>query len=324
MQSPLPTRRMVLAASLAAATVPAQAQSWPTRPVRVIVPFPPGGATDFIARLVAEALGPVLGQQVFVENRGGAYGMLGMQAAATAEADGYTLAATAPGVLAVNQFVLKRMSYDPERDLRSVSMIASIPYVMVVPSSVPARSVAEFVDLVKRNPGRYNFGTSGMSSRLTVELFRALAGGLDMTMVQYRGGGPQRVDLLRGDLHVVIDQLPSFLEDFEKGVLVPLAISTPTRSPMLPNVPTMIEAGIAGYEAAAWLAYSAPRATPTPVITRLNTAIDEVLRRPEIVQRLATWGATPVGGSPEHMDSIVTAERIRWQEAVRVAGIEPE
>jgi tripartite-type tricarboxylate transporter receptor subunit TctC len=323
-----PGRRQVLATALGgallAAPSPTQAQAWPARPVRVVVPFPPGGATDLITRLVADNLGPVLGQQVVVENRGGAFGILGMQAVQTAPADGYTLAAVAPGVMAVNPWVVKRLPYDPEADFVSVAMIASIPFVMAVPRSVPARTVREFVEMVRARPGHYNFGTSGMSSRLTVELFRSLAGGLDMTMVQYRGGGPQRVDLLRGDLHVVIDQMPSFLEDFAKGDLVPLAVGTLSRSPQLPDVPTMQEAGIAGYEAAAWLAFSAPRGTPRAVIERLNGAIATVLRLPEVQQRLVAWGAAAAGGSPEEMDRQIRAERARWGEVVRRAGIEPE
>jgi tripartite-type tricarboxylate transporter receptor subunit TctC len=305
-------------------TAPAAAQSWPSRPIKVVVPFPPGGATDLIARLVAEHLGSVLGQQVVIENRAGANGVIGCQAVATAPPDGHTLLAGAPGILAVNPWVMKALPYDPERDFAGISMIASIPYVMAIPPSVPARSVAEFIALVKRNPGQYNFATSGTSSRLTVEMFRAMAGGLDMTMVQYRGGAPARIDLLRGDVQLVIDQMPSFLEDFRKGELVPLAVGTRTRSALLPDVPTMMEAGLPGYEAWAWLAYAAPSRTPRPVIARLSDEIGRVLRKPEVLARLASWGSEPVGSSPEEMDRMVSAERFRWGEVVRLAGIEKE
>jgi len=314
-----------LATGLTAAPAVARAQpAWPARPIRVIVPFAPAGATDLITRLVAEHAGPLLGQQLFIENRGGAQGMLGMQAAAQAPADGYTFVATAPGVMSVNPWVVRRLPYDPEADFTSVAMIASIPFVMVVPKTVPARSVAEFIALARARPGTLNFSTSGNSSRLTVELFRSLVGGLDMTMVQYRAAGPLRMDLLRGDIHLAIDQMPSFLEDFQKGELIPLAVTTRTRSPALPHVPTMQEAGVDGYEASAWLAYSAPRGTPAPIIERMNSVLNEVLRKPEVVARLISWGATPVGGSAASMADYIRAERAGWGEVVRRAGIEPE
>lgn len=323
----VPRRRLLKSlGALPALATPglAGAQTWPTRPLRVIVPFPPGGATDLIARLIADQLGPILGQQVVVENRAGANGAIGCQAAATAPRDGYTLLAGAPGALAVNQWVMKSLPYDPERDFASITMIARIPYVMVVPPMVPARSVGAFIEMVRAKPGEYNFATSGTSSRLTVELFRALVGGLDMAMVQYRGGAPARIDLLRGDIHMIIDQLPSFLEDFRKRELIPLAIGNRQRSPLLPDVPTMMEAGVPDYEAWAWLAYSAPTGTPQPVIDRLSVAINTALRRDEVVNRLAAWGTEPVGGSPTEMEEMVRSERARWGEVVRIAGIERE
>lgn len=325
---PRPARRALLRASVAAGlAMPAivQAQpAWPNRTIRVIVPFAPGGATDLIARLAAEHAAPLLGQPIVIDNRGGAQGAIGMQAAAQAPADGYTLVATAPGVMAVNPWVVRRLPYDPAADFTSVAMIASIPFVMTVPPSVPARTVAEFIALARARPGELNFSTSGNSSRLTVELFRALAGGLDLTMVQYRASGTLRTDLLRGYIHLAIDQMPTFLEDFASGALIPLAVTTRTRSPALPNVPTMQEAGVAGYEAAAWLGYSAPRGTPPAVIERLNAALNEALRKPEVISRLASWGAEPVGGSAASMEESVRAERARWGEVVRRAGIEPE
>lgn len=313
-----------LAAGLAAPVVARAQPAWPMRPIRMIVPFAPGGATDVITRLAADHAASLLGQPIVVENRGGAQGMLGMQAAAQSPADGYTFVSTAPGVMSVNPWVVRRLPYDPEADFTSVAMIASIPFVMVVPKTLPARSVAEFLALARARPGALNFSTSGNSSRLTVELFRSLVGGLDMTMVQYRAAGTLRTDLLRGDIHLAIDQMPTFLEDFQKGELIPLAVTTRERSPVLPNVPTMAEAGVAGYEAAAWLAFSAPRGTPEPVIERFNAVLNEVVRKPEVVSRLIGWGATPVGGSAASMEEYIRAERARWGEVVRRAGIEPD
>jgi tripartite-type tricarboxylate transporter receptor subunit TctC len=309
---------------MAAPTASRAQDAWPSRTIRVIVPFAPGGATDLITRLVTDRLGPVLGQQVVVENRGGAFGVVGADAAAKAPADGYTLLAGSPGPLAVNQHVFKSLPYDPERDFVPVSMVASIPYVAVVPPSVPARSVQEFIALVRANPGRYNFGTSGMASRLTVEMFRAMAGGLDLTMLQYRGGAPARTDLLRGDLHLVIEQIPGFIEDFANQRLVPLAVGTRNRSALLPEVPTMREAGLPDYEAWAWVGFAAPTGTPRPAIDRLAAEIDRILQQPEVRERLKSWGSEAVGGTPEDMQRYLDTERTRWGEVVRRAGIERE
>ncbi len=314
------TRRLTLAALAA----PAGAQSWPTRPLRVVVPFAPGGATDLIARLIADNLSAPLGQPVTIENRAGAFGVLGADAVAKAAPDGYTLLAGSPGPMAVNGFVYRNLPYSPERDLCGVSMVASIPYVMIVPASLGVRNVAEFLALARSRPNSINFATSGMASRLTVEMFRALAGNVEMEMVQYRGGAPARTDLLAGRIQLVIEQAPSFLEDFRAGTLVPLAVGGTSRFPLLPEVPTLREAGIAGYEAAAWLGYGAPAATPIEIRRRIATEIDRILLLPAVRDRLLSWGAEPVGGPPERMDELLTAERARWAEVVRVAGIERE
>jgi len=316
------TRRATLA-TLAAPAL-AKAQSWPARPLRVVVPFAPGGATDLIARLIAEQLARPLGQQVAVENRAGAFGILGADSVAKAAPDGYTLLAGSPGPMAVNPLVYRNLPYDPARDLVGVSMVALIPYVMVVPASLGVSSVAEFLALARARPGHINFATSGMASRLTVEMFRALAGGLEMEMVQYRGGAPARTDLLAGRIQLVIEQAPSFLEDFRAGTLRPLAVGGARRFALLPDVPTLQEAGIAGYEANAWLGYAAPAGTPIEIRRRIAAEIDRILLIPEVRNRLASWGAEPVGGTPEDMDRMLTAERARWAEVVRIAGIERE
>lgn len=316
------TRRATFAA-LAAPSL-AQAQAWPSRPLRVVVPFAPGGATDLIARLIAENLARPLGQQVAVENRAGAFGILGADAVAKAAPDGYTLLAGSPGPMAVNPFVYRTLPYDPARDLAGVSMVALIPYVMVVPASLGVGNVAEFLALARARPGSINFATSGMASRLTVEMFRALAGGVEMEMVQYRGGAPARTDLLAGRIQLVIEQAPSFLEDFRAGTLKPLAVGGTRRFSLLPDVPTLQEAGIAGYEANAWLGYAAPAGTPMEIRRRLAREIDQIIRIPEVRDRLLGWGAEPVGGTPEEMDAMLTAERRRWSEVVRMARIERE
>jgi tripartite-type tricarboxylate transporter receptor subunit TctC len=315
-------RRVLLGTALAPAM--ARAQAWPTRPLRVVVPFAPGGATDLIARLIADNLARPLGQQVAVENRGGGFGVLGADAVAKAAPDGYTLLAGSPGPMAVNPYVYKNLPYDPARDLVGVSMVATIPYVMIVPTSLGVVTVAEFLALARARPNAINFATSGMASRLTVEMFRSLAGGVPMEMVQYRGGAPARTDLLAGRIQLVIEQAPSFLEDFRAGTLRPLAVGGTTRFPLLPEVPTLREAGIPGYEAAAWLGYAAPAGTPMEIRRRIASEIDVLLRVPEVRDRLLSWGAEPVGGTPDDMDRMLAAERGRWSSVVRLAGIEPE
>ncbi|TDH58618.1 tripartite tricarboxylate transporter substrate binding protein [Dankookia rubra] len=326
-----PSRRAALLAAAAAAAaasgriaVEARAQAWPLRPLRVVVPFAPGGATDLIARLIADNLAAPLGQPVAVENRAGAFGILGADTVAKASPDGYTLLAGSPGPMAVNPSVYKALPYSPERDLVGVSMVATIPYGMVVPASLGVATVQEFLALARSRRGNVNFATSGMASRLTVEMFRTLAGGFDMEMVQYRGGAPARTELLAGRIQVVIEQAPSFLEDFRAGTLRPLAVGGTRRFALLPDVPTMQEAGIPGYEAAAWLGYAAPAGTPMEIRRSIATKIDRLLLRRDIRDRLASWGAEPVGGPPEEMDLLLAAERARWAEVVRLAGIERE
>jgi len=319
------SRRLALGTLAAPALAgTARAQAWPSRPIRVVVPFAAGGATDLMTRLIAERLGGPLGQQVVIENRGGAFGMLGADAVAKAAPDGYTLLGGSPGPMVVNSFVYKTLPYSPERDLCGVCMVASIPYVMVVPASLGVNTVQEFLALARSRPNAINFATSGMASRLTVELFRALAGGVPMEMVQYRGGAPARTDLLAGRVQLVIEQAPSFLEDFRAGTLKPLAVGGTHRFRLLPDVPTLQEAGIAGYEAAAWMGYGAPTGTPMAIRQRLATEIDKIVKLPEVQERLLSWGSEPVGGTVEDMDRILAEERQRWAEVVRIAGIEKE
>lgn len=315
---------LTLAAGLPLAA-PAFAQAaWPSRAIRVIVPFAPGGTTDLMTRLIADNLGAPLGQQVVVENRAGAFGVIGADAVAKAPPDGYTLLAGSPGPMAVNGFVYRNLPYDPARDLCGVCMVANIPYVMAVPASLGITTVQQFIDRAKAQPGSLNFATSGMASRLTVEMFRAMAGGLELEMVQYRGGAPARTDLLAGRIQLVIEQVPSFLEDFRSGRLIPLAVGTKQRFALLPDVPTMEEAGLPGYEANAWMGYGAPAGTPIEIRRRLATEIDRIVKLPATQERLASWGSTPLGGTPEEMDRMLEEDRARWGRVVEMAGIEKE
>lgn len=320
------TRRQALGLTAATAIArPAFGQGgYPSRPIRVIVPFAPGGTTDLMTRLVADNLGAPLGQQVVVENRAGAFGVIGADAVAKAAPDGYTLLAGSPGPMAVNGHVYRNLPYDPARDLCGVCMVANIPYVMAVPTSLPVANVQEFIALARARPGSLNFATSGMASRLTVEMFRAMAGGIELEMVQYRGGAPARTDLLAGRIQLVIEQAPAFLEDFRAGRLRALAVGTKRRFSLLPDVPTMEEAGLPGYEANAWMGYGAPAGTPIETRRRLATEIDAIVKTPAIRERLVSWGSEPLGGTPEDMDRMLAEDRERWGRVVQMAGIEKE
>ena len=298
--------------------------SWPSRPLRLIVPFGPGGANDIIARLVAERLAPLLGQRVLVENRSGANGMIGAQAVASAAPDGYTFLSASPGPLSVNQFLYRQMPYDPGRDFTSVAVMARVPYLLAVSPTLPVQNVGEFLAYARSHPGVLNYASTGSAARLTVELLQSMAGGLRLTLVNYRGAGPALIDLRRGDVQFICDQMPGLLEAARDGGLRPIGVGSAARSAAMPDVPTIAEAGVPGYEASAWLAFAAPAQTPRPIRERLASLIEGVVRQPETAARLAALGADPGGGTPDEMDRLLDEERRKWGAIVQTARIELE
>ena len=321
------TRRVLLGGLTVALAAPASAQppdTWPSRPLRLIVPFGPGGANDIVARLVAERLTPLLGQRVLVENRSGANGMIGAGAVAAATPDGYTFLSGSPGPLAVNPFLYRQMPYDAARDFASVGLMAKVPYLLAVSPTLPVTTVGEFIAHARANPGALNYASTGSAARLTVELLQAMAGGLRLTLVNYRGAGPALVDLRRGDVQFICDQMPGLLEAAREGGLRPIGVGGATRSAAMPDVPTIAEAGVPGYEASAWLAFAAPAGTPRPIRDRLAAAIEAVVREPVTAARLAALGADPGGGTPDDMDRLLEEERRKWGAIAGTAGIERE
>jgi len=328
---PLPLRRRLLAGLPAAAlattlTRPASAQAWPTRPVKLVIPFPAGGATDIIGRTLATRLGTALGQQVVVENRPGAGGSIGADMVAKAPADGYTVLMGTGSTHSVGPAINPRMPYDAARDFAPVAHVANAPSVLVVGAGFPARTVQELVALLRRSPGRYNFGSSGIGTypHLSAEMFKWRAGGLFVVHIPYRGTGLVITDLVSGQIAFLMDSVVSAQPHIRDGKVRPLAVSGERRSPSLPDVPTFAEAGIGGMDISNWFGAFVPAGTPPEVLARLNREINAALRAPEVLERLERAGAEPAGGSPEQFARLIRADHENWKAVIKRAGIKPE
>lgn len=317
------TRRLLFLVTLSALVCgPADgADVYPTRPLRFIVPVPPGGGNDALARVLAQKLGENLGQQVVVDNRGGASGMIAAQMAAKAPPDGYTLFLGQTQTLAVNPHLYSDIAYDPQRDFAPISLIASIPLVLLVHPSVPVRSVGELVSLAAANPGRINFASSGNGSgaHLTGELFKSMTR-IDITHVPYKGTGPALTDLLAGQVQMFFSTLPSAVPYVQAQTLTALAVTGPARSPVLPDVPTVAEAGVPGFAVALRYGVLTSAGTPQPVVTRLNQEIRRVLQDPAVENRLTGEGAEPLTSTPEEFAADIAAELAKWGKVVRDSG----
>ena len=317
----MPFKLLVALAMLAVAGA-AGAQSFPTKGLRIVVPFAPGGSTDIVARLIADRLAPALGQPVVVENRAGAGGNIGADAVAKSAPDGHTLLMATTGVMAINNALYKSMPYDAASDLLPVIYAASITNVLSVPADLPAKSVAELVAMAKAQPGRLTFASSGAgsSTHLSGELFKSLAG-VDLVHVPFKGSGQALIDVVAGRVTMIFDNMPSALPHIKGGKLRALGVTGSKRSGALPEAPTIAEAGVAGYESLSWSGIAVAAGTPRDVVARLNREIGAVLARDEMRQKLAEQGAETVGGPPEAFDAHVRAEREKWGRLIRTAGI---
>jgi len=301
----------------------AHAQTWPQKPVRVIVPFAPGGASDLMPRLVAEKLTAMWAQPVLMENRPGAAGNIGMEAGARAPADGYTLVSAPNGNLVVNPHMYSKLAYDVFRDLAPVTRIAAVQNVLVVHPDVPANSVKELVALARAKPGTLNFASPGNGSQahVAVELLK-LQLGLDLVHVPYQGVGPAMKDLLGGRINVMVAQVPSALPHVKAGKLRALGVASTASLPALPDVPTVAAAAsLPGFEAVSWYALMAPAGTPREVIGKIHTDVAKALQMPDVRERLAGMGADPSGEAPAELAARIKAEYERWGEVVRKANI---
>ena len=323
-------RITALALSAIAAIVPAgvsaqateSVEAWPSKPVRIVVPFAAGGSTDVVARLLAEKLAVELKQPFVIDNKPGAGGNIGADAVAKAPADGYTLLMGTTGVLAINNYLYKNMSYDATRDLTPVSYTSLITNILVVPTSVPATTVPELVQLAKAKPGSLSFASSGAgsSTHLSAELFKAMAG-VEIMHVPYRGSSQALTDVVAGQVTMLFDNAPSSIGFVQQGKLRALAVTSTKRLPQLPNVPTLDEAGVKGYESLSWSGIVAPAATPRPIVMKLNQAIERVLKMEDVRQKFANLGVEPVGGPPEAFAQHVRTESEKWGRLIKSANI---
>jgi tripartite-type tricarboxylate transporter receptor subunit TctC len=297
------------------------AAEWPTRVVRVVVPFAAGGATDVLTRLLCQRLSSELNATFVVENRGGAGGNLGGQAVASAPSDGYTFLMGAPGVLAYNKSLYREMRYDPDRELEPVALYARIPNVLVVNPQLPANNVAELVAYAKANPNKLNYGAIGLgaTSYLSAELFKAMAG-VDIQFVSYSATTLSLTDLITGRIQMVIDNLISFLPVIKDGRVRALGMGTAARSPLLPDLPTISEAGVPGYEASSWIMMVAPSGTPQAVIAALAQAMKKISDDPDFRARVAELGAEAAVGSTGDARTFLTSEAEKWQGVVKRTG----
>jgi tripartite-type tricarboxylate transporter receptor subunit TctC len=318
----MPTRRMVLGGVLAASS--ARAQTWPDRPVRFIVPFPPGQAADLLGRILAEELSKRWPQRVVVENRAGGAGAIGMEAIARSPPDGATFGIGTSGTLGVNPSVVARLPYDVARDFAPVTAIFTVPLVIVVNPDFPVRDIKALLAHIKANPGQ-EFASAGPATaqHMAAELF-AWRAGLRMTHVPYRGSGPAIADLIAGNVKLMFDSSSSALPHIQSGRIRALAVTSATRLPQLPDVPTVAETVIPGYEAAGWSGLVAPAGTPPAIIRRANADAVAVLRDPVVAHRIREMGAFPAPGTPEEFADFIRAEIAKWGEVARAANVRLE
>jgi tripartite-type tricarboxylate transporter receptor subunit TctC len=298
--------------------------AYPSKPIRLILPFPPGGGTDILGRLVAERLGARLGQPVVTDNRGGAGGNLGAEAAAHSAPDGYTLLLAAPS-LAISPSLYKKLPYDPVRDLAPISLVATVPNVMITHPSVPAKTLREFIALAKTRPGELNFGSggSGTSNHLGGELLNIVAG-VKLVHIPYKGVNLAMNDVMAGNVQLVVIGIPAAAPQIKGGKLRALAVIAPQRSPALPDVPTVAEEGLADFDVTTWYGLLAPAETPRPIIARLNSELVQSMQAPDLKERLAGMGTEPLTSTPEEFGAYLNREIAKWGDVVRKAGLKAD
>ncbi len=310
----------VLAACLMAAGTTC-AQHFPSKPVRIIVPFAPGGSTDIVARLLAPKLSEHLGQSVIVENRGGGASTIGMDFLAKSMPDGHTLG-MATLTFALNPSLFRKLPYNPERDFAPVSLVSTVPFVTAIHPSVPARSVKQLIALAKANPGSLNFSSSGngSASQMAVELMKHMTG-TDMVHIAYTGGGPALLALLSGQVSMFTMSIPAGLQYFKSGKLIALGVTSAKRDPILPEVPSIAESGLPGYELIEYQGIVAPAATPRAAINRLREDVVKALHTPEVKERFTSSGTYVAGSTPEELADYIKQQITAWAKVIKAAGI---
>jgi tripartite-type tricarboxylate transporter receptor subunit TctC len=322
----LATGPVLLCSALAVATMPAAlAQNYPTRPIRIIAQFTPGTSTDILARVIGGKLTEAWGQQVVIDNRPGAGGVVGTDLGAKAAPDGYTLTMAVSSAFGINPTLYAKLPYDAIRDFAPITSIALTPQTLVAYPVFAAKSVKEFVALAKGKPGQVNYASlgSGSTSHLTMEMFRSAAG-IQLNHIPYKGSPAAHAELFSGQIPIMFDAIPAVLPHVKSGRLRGMGIATLTRSPYLPDVPTIAESGFPGFEAVGWIGIAAPARTPAPVLDKLNAEIVRIINTPEMKERLATLAFTPVGDTREQFARFIKAEIAKWGKAVKESGAKAE
>ncbi len=318
-------RHLWFAAIGLAMAVTAAAQAYPAKPIRLVVPFPPGGAVDFYARVVQPALSEALGQSVLIDNKAGASGMVGAGIVAQSPPDGYTLLLGNIASLAINVGIYDKMPYDPRRDFTHIVRTVDVNYVLVTHPSVPARTLADLITHAKANPGKLSYGSAGSGSlpHLGTELLKAQAG-IDMVHVPYKGGGPMVTDALGGQIQVVLGDQANLMPHVQTGKLRALAVATSKRSVNAPELPTIAESGLPGFDATAWQGLVGPAGLPADVVKRLNDAFNKVMATPAIRDKLVGGGLEPIGGTPQQFSRFIDSEISKWVKIAKDVGAKAE
>jgi tripartite-type tricarboxylate transporter receptor subunit TctC len=313
--------RTIAALALAMLASGAHAQAWPAKPIKWVVPFAPGGTTDILARTIGDKLAIALGQPVIIENKPGAGGGVGADYTAKAPADGYTIMGGTISTHAINASLYKSLPYDPVKDFAPITLIARVPNMLVVNPDVPAKNVAELITLMKASPAKYTFASSGngTSQHLSGELFKTMAG-VEMQHIPYKGSPPALQDVVGGQVTMTFDNITTAWPLAKGGKLRALAVTTAKRSSVAPEVPTLAESGLAGYEVGSWQGVFAPAGTPPEIVKRLNTEIVKIIRMPDVNEKLTALGAEPVGNTPEEFGALVRAEVGKWADVVKKSG----
>ena len=314
-----------IAATLVAACLPGAAlaaEAYPAKAIRMVVPFPAGGTTDILGRVAGQKITETLKQQVIIDNRPGAGGNIGTELVAKSPPDGYTLLTDPGSTLTINPSLYRNLGYDVVKDFAPVTILAAVPNVLEVHPSLPVKNVKELIALAKSKPGQLNYASTGagQSTHLSMELFKTMAG-VNVVHIPYKGSAPALTDLLGGQVTLMFDNMPTSLPHIKAGKLRALAVSTLKRSPVLPQLPTVAESGLPGFEVSVWFAVLAPSGTPRDIVQRLNAVLVKALQAPDVKQRLADQGADPVGNTPEQFAAVIQRDLVKWAKVVKDSGV---
>ena len=325
MTRPMTIYSILSSVALLAFTLPAQAQSadYPAKPIRIVVAYTPAGATDILARTVGQKLTDAWGQPVIIDNRPGANGNIGTEYAAKATADGYTLLMVTAGTHGINPSLYRKLGFDAVKDFAPVSLVAMVPNIFVVNNAVPAKDLKEFIAYAKANQGKLNYGSpgNGSTAHLSMELFKTMTG-VQMLHIPYKGSAGVLADVIGGQIIATMDNMPPYVPQVKAGKIRALAVSTPRRSPAVPDVPSVAEAGVPGYDSGAWFGLVAPANTPKDIVNKLSRETARILKLPDVSARLADLGAEPVGGTPDQFSAHIKAEIAKWAKVIKDANVE--